>query len=137
MPGPKNITAGILLTAGPVSTHTAFKSQSRVFNMSINKAKYLGAAQKLQDLGLGTLVVLENISCNTKVFVKKMPSEVRPIMEANPSMFLFSPMDYEKRFYMPPSKTLSNKIQKHLVESGLVPQQLFCSPDSPDVKPAI
>ena len=125
VPAVKNVMAGVLLTPGPVSTHTAFKSLSRVFNMAINKAKYLSAARKLQDAGLGMLVVLENISSQSHVFVKKMPSEAQAILERDRSAYLCTPAEYEQRFYLPPMKSVTPRIQQSLIQMGYVAEGLF------------
>ena len=118
--------AGILMTAGPVSTHNAFKGLSRVFNMAITKAKYVAACDKLVAANLGTLVVLENISQQSHVFVKKLPSEARGILEKDGySLYMCTAEDYEQRFSMPSSLKITPRIKKTLVELGMVSEHLF------------
>ena len=129
--------AGILLTPGPVCTHTGVQSLSRMFRYSINKAKFLFAANKLQSADLGTLMVVERISKSCHVFVKKTPDDIRADLLSPKNNDLCTPDEYEQRFNLPPPAPITLKIQNSLVELGIVPAGSFKQQERKTVRASV
>ena len=109
--------SGVLLAPGPVSVLQSVQGLSGVFHNAVTKQKFMTAAGKLQASNLGSLVILEGISRQCHVFVKRMPHEVPEIIE---NEGLCTPGEYEQQFMSPPSKAISVKMKEHLVRMGLV-----------------
>ncbi len=115
--------AGILLTPGPVSSYTGVQSLSRIFRVSVNKARFLVAAGRLQSDNLGSLVVLDSISKTSHVFIKKPPADIVHELEANSD--LCTMQEYKFKFGLPPPAPITLNMQHALVEKGLVPAVYF------------
>ena len=138
-PSLKNIQSGLLLSPGPVSVLQAVRGLSGVFHNAVTKQKFLMAASKLEAANLGSLVVLEVISRQCHVFVKKPPSEeVEAVVNSED---LCSYGEYVQQYMVASSKAISEKIKQHVVLMGLVPAEVFqsvttatASPGQPGVK---
>ena len=137
-PSPKNVQSGVLLSPGPVSVLQAVQGLSGVFHNAVTKQKFLTAASKLQAANLGSLVVLEGISRQCHVFVKKPPAEVEAVINSED---LCSYGEYVQQYMVASSKAISEKIKQHVVLMGLVPAEVFqsvttatASPGQPGVK---
>lgn len=124
-PTTRNVMSGILLTPGPVCTHTGVQSLSRIFRNSINKAKFLLAANRLQSANLGSVVILEKISKSCHVFVKRSPVDIRQYLDTDENGDLCSVEEYAQKFELPPPAPITLKIQHELVEIGLVAAEDF------------
>ncbi len=130
MPTIRNIMAGILLLPGPVATRIAVKQSSRTFLFAVNKSKFETAASNLQALNLGLLVYLEGKS--SAVFVKKLPSEIGPILAREECRDLCNLYEYTQRFNMMSPKSITNTCSQSnpslvdtIIASGLVAPELF------------
>ena len=130
-PSTRGIMAGILHIPGPIATKITVKGLSRVFNNSVNIPKFVAAAKKLQDMGLGTLTSSSAQKLGD-VFIKASPEEVRPILQMRENADLCTPLEYERRYRRRPPSTVSDKLKGKLVQLGLVPEHLFLA-SSPGV----
>ena len=116
----KNMLSGVLLSPGPVSTHLSVKGLSPTFNLGVNKAKFMAAANQLVAANLGSLVILENISRSAHVFVKKTPEEVVGRLQD-----FATEQEYAQRFELAPASTITLKMQEELIKLGYVPAEHF------------
>ena len=132
-PSTRGIMTAILLTPGPVATKTTVKGLSRIFNNAINIPKFLAAARKLQDIGLGSLASSSGKFSN--VFVKKPPEEAGHILVSTGNEDLCSAVEYEERFKLPSPSTVSTRMRTYLIESGSVPRQYFPLEQQPQPQP--
>ncbi len=112
----RSIMSGILLTAGPISTHSAFTRLGPNQLRCCTKEQYMQAARALQIANLGQLVTLQNISRLSSVFLKRPPEEVIPILSMNPD--LCTANIYEQRFNLPVPSCINKKVPEKLVEMG-------------------
>ena len=110
----------ILLVKGPVVTpRVATKAQH-----SLTTEEFLQGTQALQQLNLGTLLMLQNKGPkSTRVFVKKPPDEARPILEANQDLCLFD--HYVSRYREPVSKMVTFNVRSELVKMGAIAAKLL------------
>lgn len=125
MASTKNIMTGVLLAPGPISTRLTVKNMSPAFKLAISKAKFLSAAKHLQDACLGSLVVLEKVSSQAHVFVKKPPDEMCVLLQAETHRHLCTDEEYKERFEMPTPVSVTDKMQQCLIEMGLVESSWF------------
>ena len=115
--------AGVLLTPGPVTTHMSVKRLSRIFNTAVTKNKFMTAARQLQTAGLGSLM---EIKTNLHCFIKRPPSsEVIDILLSPEYCDLNTGVDYARRYDLPVSAVVTDRIKSILVLQGLVPQEAF------------
>ena len=112
--------SGVLLTPGPVSTHLAVKGLSPAFNLGVSKSKFMAAAQQLEAVGLGQLVILEAISRSAHVFVKRPPDSIMGQLQD-----YALDEEYSQRYCLPPASTVTLKMQADLVRLGYVPESHF------------
>ena len=125
----------VLLSAGPVSSHLTTRNMSSSFKVAVNKARFLSAANQLQSAGLGMLVVLENISRNAHVFVKKPPVEMAPILQMPENADMLSVDEYQQRYCLPVPSYITEKMIESVVCQGLVPPDHFRQ--RPQRKPSV
>ena len=121
----RNVMSGILLAAGPVSTRITVKNLSPAFNLAVNKTKFLAAAKQLEVANLGNLMLLEDISRTTHVFIKRHPVEVEGILLQPCNQDLCTPIEYAQRFSAYAPTTITDHMKKCLVKRGLVPPDAF------------
>ncbi len=121
----RNIMAGILLLPGRVATRIAVRQSSRSL-FSVNKTRFECAAADLQTLNLGALVYLEGRS-TTAVFVKKLPSEVGPILAEEHCSDLCNLYEYTQRFYTKSPKSITNNpnLVDAIIQSGRVAPEVL------------
>ena len=124
-PTTRNVMTGILLSPGPVCNLQVVQSLSRVFMSSINKSKFLLAANRLQAASFGSLVPLRSISSGCQIFVKKTPAEVAELLQLKENQDLCTFDEFQYRFGLPTPAVISLKIQGTLVQMGLVPPEYF------------
>ena len=117
--------SGILLTPGPAATRKAVKSLSQVFNLSVTKAKFEAAANKLHAANLG--MFMTNVGNNrVNLFLKKSPEEARDILLMAENSDLCTPEEYEQRFRLKTrSYSLTSSTVTYLVKSGFVSADHF------------
>ena len=119
----KNIMSGILLAPGPIATRLNVKNMSPAFQLGVSKAKFMLAANQLQDAGLGSLVVLDKISSKAYVFVKKPPGEMRALLESEEHLCNIE--EYEDRYNMPTPASVTQRMKACLIEKGLLQQEVM------------
>ena len=122
----KNIMTAVLLAPGPIATHLNVKNMSSAFQIGVTKAKFMSAANQLQASGLGYLIVLEKISSQAHVFVKKTPHEMSVLLQSDAirTVSAFDIQEYEDRFNMPSPASVTAKMKQCLVELGLAQQEV-------------
>ncbi len=124
----RNIMSGILLLPGPVATSLAVKQSSRIFLFALNKSKFEMAANKLKALNLGSLVYLHGKK--VPVFIKKLPTEIGPLLAADGCQDLCTLDEYTARFQSVPPKSITSNphnpgLMNSIIERGLVAPELF------------
>ena len=124
-PTTKNVMTGILLSPGPVSTVRVVQSLSGVFMSSVNKSKFLLAANRLEAASLGSVVILKSVSSKCHVFVKKTPAEMSQLLQLKENEHLCTAEEFQYRFELPTPAVVSQKIQRELVQMGLVAAEYF------------
>ena len=117
--------AGILHVPGPIAVHLAVKNLSPAFNVGVNKAKFLSAASNLEAANFGSLVVLDDISASTHVFIKKEPSTIQYLLQSQENQDLCSIEEYHQRYTSPCPSTVKQTIEDKVKERGLVPAASF------------
>ena len=115
--------AGILLSAGPVSTQISVKRTSHVFVFSVNKSRFEAAARKLETANFGTFGFLKGNQ--TGFFLKKRPEEVGHLLQMNDNADLCTSEEYSERFHLNPPASITPKIKTSLVNQGLVPAGIW------------
>ena len=117
--------SGLLLTAGPISTVDSVKKSSRIFLFSISKSKFETAASRLQALDLGTLKHLSGKHRHSAVFVKRLPSDVEPILVLDECQDLCTIEEYTERFERRPPGSITPSLQNIAIAAGWVSPELF------------
>ena len=135
-PSIRNIMAGILLNAGPMATPDSVKKSSRIFLFAMSNVKFENAANKLQALGLGSLVFLRG-GKTAPVFIKRLPSEVGPILGQEGFEDLCNHEEYSERFACPSPGSITKTMKQTVVSMGLVAPELFVSQELPYFPPAV
>ena len=123
---------GVLLTPGPVTTHMSVKRLSQIFNVSLTKTKFMTAANQLEAIGLGKLIVLEQISNNAHIFVKTPPWQASEVLMMQQNKDLATPSDYAIRYDLPSSAVITDRIKRALIDIGVVPEECFKTRDYVD-----
>ncbi len=121
----RNIMAGVLLAPGPVSTRLTVKNMSPAFKLSVSKAKFMSAANQLQSDNLGVLVVLDRISSQAHVFVKKTPNEIHDLLLLKQHSDLCTPEEYFTRYIMPTPVSVTERMKTCMIDRGLVSAESF------------
>ena len=130
-PSQRGIMSGILLSPGPVSTKVTVQGVSRVFNNAVNIAKFESAATKLQELGYGRLISLDQFNQKKNmVFIKPTPDQMCGLLQGKDTADLSTAEEYAMRFTLPVPSTVSMKLQNRLVAEGFVPQHYFVQKDA-------
>ena len=124
-PSTRSIMSGLLLVPGPVATIRSVQGLSRVFNNAANKPKFLSAANKLQEAGLGTLVTMPRVPHSPTVFIKKPLEEIQELLLLKENEDLCTVEEYAARFKMMPPSTVPLKLQETLVGQEIVPEHYF------------
>ncbi len=130
-PTTRNVMTGILLTPGPVCNMQVVHSMSRVFMSSVNKSKFLTAAQRLEAASLGTLV---SVSGGGDIFVKKVPEETCRMLQVKENQDLCTPDEFQFRFDLPTPAVISWKVQGSLIQMGMVAPHHFKQKERRTVK---
>ncbi len=125
--------SGILLLPGPIATSISVKQSSKLFLFALNKSKFETASNKLEALNLGKLVYLHGKF--SPVFIKKLPSEMGPLLAREECQDLCSLEEYSGRFEMVPPKSITNnprcpELINTVINMGLVAPELFRERDS-------
>ena len=113
---------GILLTLGPVTTLSSVQRLSTIFNTAVRKARFMSAANQLQEANLGSFA--EGFG-GSGVFIKKPPEEAMPFLMLPENQDLCNPEEYAERYNKPPSCVITHKLQATLIQQGLVPPDHF------------
>ena len=114
----------ILLTKGPVCTYNAVHTNGPVAVRRSVKSQFMRAAGALHAANLGYLIKI-HASWNSvnDVFVKKLPSEMKDLLEANEDLCTLQ--EYTTRFYMPAPACISQRLRDALVREKLVKKEHF------------
>ena len=116
------IMAAILWISGPVSSIVTMNSNGPRKYRSIGFADFKSGAERLQEVGLGTMVYVKlHSSRSTLMFIKKPPTEVQQMALANMSTMT----EYTARYNMRPPAIVLRKWRPQLVSLGLVPDEHF------------
>ena len=110
--------AGILMTASPISTHSAFTRLGPNQLRCATKEQYTHAAKALEEANLGRILRLQSISRLSSVFLKRPPEEVKDILNMNPD--LCRAAMYEARYKLAVPSCINKKVPEQLVELGLL-----------------
>lgn len=122
----KNIMTAVLLTPGPISTRLTVKNMSPAFRLGVSKSKFMNAANQLQSAGLGSLVLLDKISAQAHMFVKKPPHEMRVLLESDEHTQLnCTEEEYAHRYHSSLPASVTYRMKESLVEMGILSQQAF------------
>ena len=116
--------AGILLNAGPIATQRSVRKISKTFVVTVTKAKFEKAAQRLQAANLGRLVFLRSNSA-LGVFIKLKPDEIRHLLVLPENADLCTIEEYTMRYNMLPPASITPAIKTTLVNLGEVGPDLF------------
>ena len=110
--------AAILQTKGPVVTPRVVKNVWKFLNM-MTTTQFEKAAKELQNLNLGTLVVIKG-KCGSpsSAFVKRSPAEVYTVLAMNEDLCTLS--YYESRYSESVSKTVTLNVRAQLANMGLI-----------------
>ncbi len=92
---------------------------------SVNKSKFQLAANRLEKMGFGSVILLRQLSQESTVFIKKAPLEVAQLLMAKENSELCTLGEYESRFEQPPSLAITKTMQQHLINQKYVHPQYF------------
>lgn len=120
MTSTRKVMAAVLLAPGPVSTHKSVKNLSPAFKVGLSKAKFMVAATQVAAANFGSLLVMDQLSSSSHVFIKKPSFEVREILELKENSDLCTIEEYEQRYEYPLPTTVTMKMRMCLVEQGLL-----------------
>ena len=126
--------AGILLSAGPIATIDSVKKSSRIFLFAMSKNKFETAAGKLQALHLGALHFLKGKQ--SPVFIKRLPSEVGPLLLEGNCEDLCNEEEYVERFSLPSPMSITDHVKEAVISMGWVSRELFSAWSTWSAKPA-
>ena len=114
----------ILLMKGPVCTYNAVHTNGPVAVRRSVKSQFMRAAGALHAANLGYLIKIHtSYNSVNDVFVKKLPSEMKDLLEANED--LCSLHEYTARFYMPTPACITQRLRDALVKENLVQEEHF------------
>ena len=116
--------AGILLNAGPVATQRSVRKISKTFVVTVTKAKFEKAAQRLQAANLGRVVFLRSNGA-LGVFIKLKPEEIRHMLALPENTDLCTIEEYTMRYNMSPPASITPTIKATLVNIGEVGPDCF------------
>ncbi|XP_072016032.1 uncharacterized protein [Amphiura filiformis] len=123
----RSIMSAILLMSGPACTHQAMNSNGPRMLRHITRSQFTSAATKLQDDGLGSLVVLQHNHLTRQssqhVFIKKPPGIALEGLMRNKDLCQIE--EYTLRYNMRPPASIIRKWKPKLVELGFVPEDHF------------
>ncbi len=112
---------GILLSPGPVSSFQVIRNMSRTFRSSVNKSKFLVAANRLASASLGSIVQV----LNGHVFVKRIPQDMDVYLQRQENQDLCTSQEFKCRFGLPTPKVIGGQARERLIHMGLVLPQHF------------
>ena len=112
---------GILLSPGPVCNLIVVQRSSQVFMSAVNKSKFVTAGNRLQALGLGSLVAVRA----QHVFVKKLPNEMASLLLSEGCRDLCTLQEFQFRYTLPSPSVVGESVRKLLVETNLVTLEAF------------
>ena len=121
-PSIRNVMSGILLNAGPIATQLSVRKISQTFVVTVTKAKFEKAAQRLQAANLGRVVQLRT---NSSVFIKWKPEKMHHLLALPENADLCTVEEYTTRYYMASPASIKEKTKAALVELGEVAADAF------------
>ena len=129
-----NIMSAILRSKGCAVTHRVINC-SYVFLRMLTAKQFMTVSREMEASGLGSIVSVKSAGRPTFLFVKRIPDEVRPFLDANPG--LCTPEHYRSRYEMPVSKILSRGTRNMLISMGLIIPQDIVHQDivQPEISP--
>ena len=93
-----------------------------MFLLSVTKSKFVNAAQRLVSANLGTLM---QVTKKLQIFIKRTPDEMAPLLQLPEIGDLCTISEYSNRFNLAPPATITKKMQKMLIDKGLVKAEYF------------
>ena len=115
----RRIMSGLILTMGPITTHSSFVRQGPTALRQIHKQHFLNAASQLEAINLGRY----DPSIAGGVFFKRHPSEVKESLEANPDLAKME--DYVMRYSLQVPASVGFKVKEALIMQGYLNQDQF------------
>lgn len=109
-----DLAKAILLTKGPICTIKAIQKNGPLHLRKVVFNQFVKAATNLQAIGLGRL---EKVN-NSLVYVKKLPDEVKSILEVRDDLCSFE--EYAQKFYQAPPKAIKQATWNTIIKLGLV-----------------
>ncbi len=127
----RKIMTAILLSPGPVSNVRSVQELSRSLALAVRSSNFQEAATKLEQLEFG--VITDGMK-NSKIFIKRTPTEVESLLSSKEVEDLCTPEEYKEMFNSAPRASVSAKLKEYLVNAQYVPAEYFLDASGSDWK---
>ena len=125
----RKIMTAILLSPGPVSNVRSVQELSRSLALAVRSSNFQEAATKLEQLEFG--VITDGMK-NSKIFIKRTPTEVESLLSSKEVEDLCTPEEYKEMFNSAPRASVSAKLKEYLVNAQYVPAEYFLDASGSD-----